>query len=129
MNVVHLLGRLGADPELKYSASGNGVVRLRVATNRRVKEDDEWKDVADWHTVVGFGRQAEVMGEHLSKGDQLLVMGRLQTRKWQGQDGQDRYSTEVVAERFEFVGSKQEKPTGFRQKPQAEDFSDNDVPF
>jgi len=98
VNKVILIGNLGADPEVRYSASGSAITNARLATS------DQWKDKqtgeqqerTEWHRVVFFGRLAEIAGEYLKKGSKVFVEGRLQTRKWQGQDGQDRYTTEIV---------------------------------
>lgn len=98
INKVILVGNLGADPEVRYSAAGNAVTNASVATT------DQWKDRqtgeqqerTEWHRLVFFNRLAEIAGEYLKKGSKVYVEGRLQTRKWQGQDGQDRYTTEIV---------------------------------
>ena len=98
INIVIRVGNLGADPEVRYSAAGSAVTNARLATT------DQWKDRqtgeqqerTEWHRVVFFSRLAEIAGEYLKKGSKVYVEGRLQTRKWQGQDGQDRYTTEIV---------------------------------
>ena len=98
INKVILVGNLGADPEVRYSAAGSAVTNARLATT------DQWKDRqtgeqqerTEWHRLVFFSRLAEIAGEYLKKGSKVYVEGRLQTRKWQGQDGQDRYTTEIV---------------------------------
>jgi single-strand DNA-binding protein len=133
MNVVHLFGNLGKDPEVRYSQAGNAVATLSLATSHRVKNGDDWEDATEWHRLVCFGRRAEVLGEHATKGTKLAVTGRLQTRKWQDQSGNDRYTTEVVVQDFDFGGSsgagKPSKPNegGFREP--APDFQDDDIPF
>ena len=106
MNVVNLVGRLGRDPELRQTTSGKATATLSVATDRRVKRGEQWEKVADWHQVVVWDRQAENVAKFLSKGSELAVSGRLQTRKWQDKDGKDRYSTEVVAHSVEFIGGR-----------------------
>ena len=100
VNKVFLIGNLGKDPEVKYTASGVPVAKITVATNERYKDNSgEWKDCADWHNVVLWQRLAEITGEYLSKGSKVYVQGRLQTRSWEDkQTGQKRYMTEIVAD-------------------------------
>jgi len=108
LNKVTLIGNLGADPEVRYMPSGGAVTNISIATTRRWKDKDsgERRDATEWHRVVFFNRLAEVAGEYLRKGSQVYVEGRLQTRKWQGQDGQDRYTTEIVASEMQMLGSR-----------------------
>jgi len=108
VNKVILIGNLGRDPETRYTTGGDAVTNIRIATT------DTWKDKAgekqektEWHSVVFFGRQAEIAGEYLKKGRQIYVEGRLQTRKWQDKEGQDRYTTEIVADRMQMLGSRE----------------------
>lgn len=98
MNRVTLMGRVGADPEIRTFQSGEKVANMRLATSERWKDKQtgEKKEATEWHTVAVFGPVAEVVEKYVHKGDQILVEGKLQTRKWQDQSGQDRYSTEVV---------------------------------
>ena len=105
VNKVILVGNLGADPELKYTPSNRPVCNLSIATN------EVWKDKAgqkqervEWHRVNVWGDQAEHCSKYLSKGRQVYIEGKLQTRKWQDKEGKDRYSTEVVADRVVFLG-------------------------
>jgi single-strand DNA-binding protein len=104
MNVVHLIGRLGQDPEL--NAKGT-VCNLNLATNGRAKEGDTWKTTTDWHRVVCFGRTAENVQKYCTKGSQIAVTGKLQTRSYEAKDGSTRYVTEVVANSVQFLGSKE----------------------
>src|SRR5689334_5579504 len=97
MNKVILFGNLTRDPELKSLPSGMQVANFGLATNRRVKKDEQWQDVPEFHNVVVFGRQAETTAQYLKKGSQALIEGRIQTRSWE-KDGQKQYRTEVVAE-------------------------------
>ena len=107
VNKVILIGNLGQDPEPRTTASGNTVLNMRIATNeRRKNQDGEWDDHTEWHSVVCFGRTAENIAKYKKKGDQLYVEGRLQTRKWQDRDGNDRWSTEIVAFTVKFIGSR-----------------------
>jgi single-strand DNA-binding protein len=108
VNKVILIGNLGADPEIRTAATGTVVGNLRIATTERQKDrDGNWNDHTEWHRVVCFGRTAENVGKFLQKGRQIYVEGRLQTRKWQDRDGNDRWSTEVVANEIRFLGSRE----------------------
>ncbi len=107
VNKAILVGNLGKDPEVRYMPSGEAIANITLATT------DTWKDKSgekqektEWHRVSFFGRQAEVVGEYLKKGSQIYVEGRIQTRKWQDKEGQDRYTTEIVADRMQMLGGK-----------------------
>lgn len=108
VNKVILIGNLGKDPEVKYMPSGDAVCNFSVATT------DSWNDKSsgdkvektEWHNVVMFKRLAEVAGEYLRKGSQVFIEGRLQTRKWQYRDGNDRYTTEVKADQMQMLGGR-----------------------
>ncbi|MBU2864762.1 single-stranded DNA-binding protein [Reinekea forsetii] len=120
VNKVIILGRLGQDPEVRTTASGTQIVNLNVATNELGRADDQGNrtDVTEWHRIVLFGRTAEVASQYLSKGSQVYIEGRLQTRKWQDQNGQDRYSTEIVGNEMQFIGGRsdnQQQGGGFGQ--------------
>lgn len=105
INKVILIGNLGADPEVRTTAGGTAVANLRIATTERRKDKDgNWSDHTEWHSVVVFGRTAENCGQYLKKGRQVYVEGRLQTRKWQDREGNDKYSTEVAADIVRFIG-------------------------
>ncbi|ANJ67348.1 single-stranded DNA-binding protein [Halothiobacillus diazotrophicus] len=108
INKVIILGNLGKDPEVRYMPSGGQVTNITVATSEtwRDKDTGETKENTEWHRVVFFNRLAEIAGEYLKKGSQVYVEGRLQTRKWQGQDGQDRYTTEIVASEMQMIGGR-----------------------
>jgi single-strand DNA-binding protein len=108
VNKVILIGNLGRDPETRYMPDGGAVTNISVATT------DVWKDKAgekqektEWHRVAFFGKLAEIAGEYLKKGSQVYVEGRLQTRKWQDKEGVDKYTTEIVADRMQMLGSRQ----------------------
>ncbi len=154
INKVILVGNLGKDPEIRYTASGAAIANVTIATTDswRDKQSGEKQEKTEWHRVVFFNRLAEVVGEYLHKGSQVYVEGRLQTRKWQDQSGQDRYTTEIVANEMQMLGSRggdgggqaQQNP-GFRKPaaeqsapaqqapaqaaPVEEDFQDDDIPF
>lgn len=107
VNKVILLGNLGADPETRYTHSGSMVTNIRIATTDswKDKQSGEQQERTEWHRVVFFGRTAEVAAKYLRKGSQCYVEGKIQTDKWQGQDGQDRYSTKIVAQDLQLLGS------------------------
>lgn len=110
MNKVLLIGRLGKDPEIRYAANGSPVANLRIATDESYTDREGNKvDRTEWHTVVVFQRQAENCKTYLTKGSLVFVEGSLQTRKWQDQQGQDRYSTEVKASRVQFLDRKSQQ--------------------
>ena len=100
VNKVILIGNLGADPEVRYMASGDPVANVRLATSESWKDKNtgEARERTEWHRVVFFGRLAEIVQQYLQKGSKIYVEGKLRTRKWQAQDGQDRYTTEVVVD-------------------------------
>lgn len=107
LNKVMIIGRLGRDPEIRYAANGTPVANLRIATDESYTDREGNKvDRAEWHTVVVFQRQAENCKTYLAKGSLVYVEGSLQTRKWQDQQGQDRYSTEIKASRVQFLDRK-----------------------
>lgn len=150
VNKVILVGNLGRDPEMKYTASGAAIANITIATSDswNDKQTGEKVEKTEWHRVVAFQRLAEIMGEYLKKGSQVYIEGRLQTRKWQDQNGQDRYTTEVVANDMQMLGGRggegggapQGGGGGFRKNPQAQQpaapantggggFDDDDIPF
>ncbi|MDH5436408.1 MAG: single-stranded DNA-binding protein [Gammaproteobacteria bacterium] len=108
VNKVILVGNLGKDPEVRYMPSGGAVTNVTLATSEqwKDKQSGEKRENTEWHRIVFFGRLAEIAGEYLKKGSQIYVEGRLQTRKWQGQDGQDRYTTEIVANEMQMLGGR-----------------------
>ena len=134
VNRVILVGNLGRDPEVKYTQNGTAVANLSVATN------EVWTDKAgqkqektEWHRVVVWGKQAQVLGEHLTKGKQIYVEGSLQTRSWDDRDGNKRYTTEIRAARVLMLG----RAEGARAEPESPasevemvpDATDEEVPF
>jgi single-strand DNA-binding protein len=108
VNKVILLGNLGADPEKRETPSGMTITNLRLATSEQWtdKQSGEKRENTEWHRVVLFGRLGDIAAQYLSKGSQVYIEGRIQTRKWQGQDGQDRYTTEIVANEMQLVGGR-----------------------
>ena len=149
VNKAILIGNLGNDPDMRYTASGAAVANISIATAEswRDKESGEQQERTEWHRVVAFGRLAEIMGEYLRKGSQVYIEGRIQTRKWQDKEGQDRYTTEIVANELQMLGSKggsgsanydsapqqhdntpEPQATTAPAKSPADDF-DDDIPF
>jgi single-strand DNA-binding protein len=108
VNKVILIGNLGRDPETRYMPDGGAITNISVATTDTWKDKQgEKQEKTEWHRVAFFGRLAEIAGEYLKKGSQVYVEGRLQTRKWQDKDGNDKYTTEIVADRMQMLGSRQ----------------------
>ena len=107
INKVILVGNLGQDPDTKAMPSGMTVCNLRIATSEswKDKQSGEMKEQTEWHSVAMFGRLAEIAGEYLRKGSQVYIEGRLRTRKWQDKNGNDRYTTEIVANEMQMLGS------------------------
>ena len=106
VNKVILVGNLGQDPEVRYTANGAAVANITVATSEQWtdKQSGQKQEKTEWHRVVLFGRLGEIAGEYLRKGSQVYLEGKLQTRKWQDQNGQDRYTTEIVANEMQMLG-------------------------
>ncbi len=144
VNKVILVGNLGKDPESRYLASGTPVSNITIATSEgwKDKQTNETKERTEWHNVVFFGKLAEIAGEYLKKGSQVYVEGSLRTRKWQDRDGNDKYTTEIVASEMQMLGSRQGgsggSSSGFdkpQQQPAAAPaggdggFDDDDIPF
>jgi single-strand DNA-binding protein len=137
LNKVMIIGRLGADPELKYMPSGKGVANIRVATSERWKDRQtgDAKERTEWHSIVAYDKLAEIISEYLRKGSQVYIEGKLQTRKWQDKDGKDRYTTEIIAQQMQMLGGKPqggERPARQEQQPAQSDNEggfDDDIPF
>lgn len=136
VNKVILIGNLGADPELRYTAGGQAVADLRLATSRRwTGKDGSQQEDTQWHRVVVWGKVAEQCKEYLAKGRQAYVEGRLQTRSWEDRDGNKRYTTEVVAQQVLFLGGRGGAAGSFGDAPPPSDrdmppdMGDDDIPF
>lgn len=151
INKVILVGNLGQDPEVRYTSGGAPVANLRIATSESWKDRSSGERVerTEWHTVVLFGKLAEIAQQYLRKGQQVYIEGRLQTRKWQDRDGNDRYSTEIVASDMQMLGGRgggavpmDDGNYGSRPRQDArpaqsatadaapgDDFEDDDIPF
>ncbi|MCI7353068.1 MAG: single-stranded DNA-binding protein [[Actinobacillus] rossii] len=144
INKTIILGRLGNDPEVRTIPNGDSVARISVATSDEWtdKQTGEKKQNTEWHSIIAFRKLADVMGQYLKKGSQVYIEGRLRTRKWQDQNGQDRYTTEIIADKLEMLGSAQgnsnnnwvQEPQG-KPKQQEDDERplvnnfDDDIPF
>ena len=136
VNKVILVGRLGKDPEVRYSNNGNAITNFNLATSRVYKnKQGEKVDETEWHRCVSFGRTAEVCGEYLHKGSLIYVEGRLQTRDWEDKDGNKRWTTEIIIDNMRMLGSKNDRSGSsaessgnpFDKGPS--DIPDDDVPF
>lgn len=112
INKVILVGNLGRDPEVRYSAQGNAIANLNIATSESWKDKNTGETVekTEWHRVVMFRRLAEIAGEFLKKGSKVYIEGKLQTRKWQDQQGSDRYTTEIVANEMQMLDNRSSQP-------------------
>ena len=109
LNKVMLIGNLGKDPEVRYTAAGTAVASFSVATSEKYKnKSGELEEKTEWHNVTLWARLAEIAGEYLAKGKTVYIEGRLQTRKWQDRDGKDRYTTEIVGEKMQMLSGKGE---------------------
>ncbi len=104
INKVILIGNLGADPEIRYTQNGTPMVSFTMATTERWKgQDGQMQEQTEWHRIVAWKRLAEICGEYLSKGSKVYIEGKLQTRKWKDQSGNDRYTTEIVAREMKML--------------------------
>lgn len=150
VNKVILIGNLGADPETRYLPSGDAVTNIRIATTEKWRDKGgEQQEHTEWHRIAFFGKLAEIAGEYLKKGSPVYVEGRIRTRKWQDREtGQDRYSTEIIADRMQLLGggrrreegssepeeepqtaSARSGPTTREGTRQRDVFDDDDIPF
>jgi single-strand DNA-binding protein len=141
INKVILVGNLGADPETRYMPSGSAVTNLSVATSEswKDKQTGEQKDRTEWHKVAMFNRLAEIAAEYLRKGSQVYIEGKLRTRKWQDRDGNDRYTTEIIADEMQMLGGRgggggsapmnQDSGPSSAPPQAAPDDFDDDIPF
>lgn len=120
VNKVILVGNLGRDPEIRYSQDGTAVANVSLATSDqwRDKSTGERRENTEWHRVVFFGRLAEIVGEYLKTGSTICVEGKIKTRKWQDQNGQDRYTTEIVADQMKMIGGRNDNQQGHQGNQQ-----------
>jgi len=142
INKVIIVGNLGADPDTRYMPSGGAVTNLSVATSEtwKDKQTGEQKERTEWHKVAMFNRLAEIAAEYLRKGSQVYIEGKLRTRKWQDRDGNDRWTTEIIADEMQMLGgrggggsapmgSSGQGSSGPSPQPSAPDDFDDDIPF
>ena len=143
VNKVILIGRLGNDPEMRYMPSGEAVANLSIATSESWtdKTTGAKREKTEWHRAVAFRKLAEIIGQYCKKGDQIYIEGKLQTRKWSDKNGQDHYTTEIIADQMQMLGSKEargqrerqsEKPGRFPDpppNPSPQTFDDDMIPF
>lgn len=156
INKVIILGRLGNDPEVRTMPNGDSTARISVATSESWtdKNTGEKREVTEWHNIIAFRKLADIIGQYLKKGSQVYIEGKIRTRKWQDQNGQDRYTTEIIADQLQMLGSSQggnsnnwaQEPQGKpkqqekqkewdgyadgeRQSPPQSDSFDDDIPF
>lgn len=130
LNKVMLIGRLGADPDMRTMPNGDPVATIRLATTRRWRDrnTNERKEETEWHRVVFFSGLAKTVGDYLKKGSQVYVEGRIRTQKWQGQDGQDRYTTEIVADTMNMLDSRSGGTASYSEPSQTAGGYDNHRP-
>lgn len=135
LNRCEFIGRLGQDPEVNHTASGDAVCNFSVACSERWKDKQGQKqERTEWVRIVAWRKLAEICGEYLKKGSQVYIAGKMQTRKWQDQSGQDRYTTEIVADQMQMLGRVNDGGDG-QQRPQeqqpapADNFDDSQIPF
>lgn len=145
LNKVMLIGNLGKDPEVRYTAGGTAVASFSIATTEKFKgKSGDWEEKTEWHNITLWARLAEIAGEYLSKGKTVYIEGRLQTRKWQDKEGKDRYTTEIVGEKMQMLSGKGEgggSPRPASNKPSQQEHSqgssyqepvfnpDDEIPF
>ncbi len=134
VNKITILGTLGKDPDVKATSGGSTICNISVATNEEWKDKNtgEKKDRTEWHKVVFFGKLAEIAGQYLKKGDKAYIEGKVQTRKWQNQEGQDVYTTEVIASDLVMLGGKPKHDGTVNDTQQFEPPTDegfDDIPF
>lgn len=132
VNKVILVGNLGKDPELRYTASGTAVCNFSLATTERFKNrDGQQQDKTEWHNIVCWRQLAEICGKYLVKGKQIYIEGKLQTRKWEDRDGNPRYTTEIVADQMQMLGRAGDDNSGGsyqRREPRQEPSMDQSAP-
>ena len=139
INKAIIIGRLGRDPEVRYTPSGSAVANFSVATSEewKDKETGEKRERTEWHRIVAFNRLGEICGEYLSKGRQVYIEGRIQTREWEDQNGVKRYTTEIVANQMQMLGARDSAGGGRPDGPPVSEYQgapqsgpdDDDIPF
>lgn len=132
VNKVILIGNLGRDPEVRYNSDGTAISNMSIATTSQWKDrkSNEKQEETEWHRVVFYGKLAEIAGEYLTKGRSIYVEGRLRTRKWKSKDGQDRYTTEVIADQMQMLGGNKDATSqNSANDTPAPDLDDDSIPY
>ena len=133
INKVIIVGNLGRDPEVRYTADNKAITNVSIATTDRYKDkhSGEQKEITEWHRVVFFNRLGEIAAEYLKKGSQVYIEGKLRTRKWTDKDGAEKYSTEIIADQLQMLGGRASEATSATPAPKAKpaDDLDDDIPF
>ena len=137
INKVIIVGNLGRDPEVRYTADNNAITNVSIATTDRYKDKQtgEQKEITEWHRVVFFNRLGEIAAEYLKKGSQVYIEGKLRTRKWTDKDGAEKYSTEIIADQLQMLGGRGSEATSATPAPSAPrqpkpvDELPDDIPF
>ena len=134
VNKVILVGNLGRDPEVRYTKAGQAVASFSLATSEKwTDKDGEKQEKTEWHRIVAWGELGEICGEYLSKGKQVYIEGRLQTREWEGNDGNKKHTTEIVANNMTMLGQRGQAEGSEQQssgsQSSSSDFADDDIPF
>lgn len=129
VNKAILIGNLGADPEIRYTPKGTAVTNFSIATTIRVPiAEGQWEDRVEWHRIVAFGKLAETCGKYLSKGKQVYIEGRIQTREWKDRDGNRRWTTEIVAQQMTMLGGPRDAQVAEETPPEEPSPVSNDLP-
>lgn len=127
LNKAILIGTLGKDPETRYSQDGSAVCSFSIATNEKWKsKNGEKKESTEWHRISAFGKLAEICGQYLKKGASVYIEGKINTRKWKDKDGNERYTTQIIADTMQMLGGKTESAPN---KPKTVDALEDDIPF
>ena len=130
LNKVMIIGNLGKDPEIRATTTGQSVATFSIATSEKFKnKNGEQEERTEWHKVVLWGKLADIAGQYLTKGKTVYIEGRIQTRKWEGKDGQDRYTTEIVGETMKMLGGKEGPSKGTENAESDASYQEMDVPF
>ena len=133
INKVIIVGNLGKDPEVRYTADNNAITNVSIATTDRYKDKatGEQKEITEWHRVVFFNRLGEIAAEYLKKGSQVYIEGKLRTRKWTDKDGAEKYTTEIIADQLQMLGGRTSEATNAPPAPKAKPADDlaDDIPF
>ena len=130
LNQCNFIGNLGKDPEMRYAANGNAICNISIGVSEKWKDKQtgQQNERTEWVRISAFGKLAEIMGQYLKKGSSVYISGRMQTRKWQDQSGQDRYTTEIIADQMQMLDSRGGQQQPQQQAPMPDNF-DDDIPF